>query len=1449
MSDIENNLKKFKAAFLICTSLNILIPSLTLAMYDEGYLAPFPTTHPRYNNISEDLPYPLIREKSPPESLLESALQGLKTLKKISEFDSNILDNSSPTVSFKAINKQDALFLLPFYSEKPEEREHAYQRDIKERLLHVLKDTAEASFEFPQTPLILLRPEILGLAPEFQDIAIRDIFKDQTHGLGALKKAILDLSETSRLTKQQREPLRLYKNLAGLFYDYKALEILLEESPFQNSELDPSKPEDRIGIIRRFQVQGEFLKHMLPWTLSFVSDFPSVELLGELRDCLAHLNIRKVKYLLSDKKEVEELFSGLIDEQKNLYQQFQAIYAAHPLKSMPQGALQLRSTKKRAEQEAKKTWESLKQDFVSDFTPNKWMPLRKLLRGLNPLNSSAAQRNNNTSSGQQLTAISAILSPLYPPKAEELRTHSEPNHSARKWWDIIKNNRTKNDEEFIKTLKEKGPMAPQSLPQELAIEHYYQTLQSKIQEVKKAYECKQEKEGKSLKKEQEKIQTRIILLLMGHTEQEAEEFEKLDGKSKADHPDFKKWKNIIQGSRTKPLKEFIQLLRDKASPKQELLLSDQEIITIYKTLRAKEQEIKKAYEAQPDNVDETLKEQQEEIQSIFVYTLMGYTEEEAKQTRKTRQRTNQLDELRKALDDYQKDAKLYRGHGNISEKYVNFITEISPAIEALDDDLISSLGLTDELKSYDWENPPSHLEQLFHHILHIPIQSEEEKRTHRLVKVNEMLETLYFIREITGIKTTIEFENYKNWFQQFIQGKASLLRKILNELNMAAVDEAINAFSKSLQHSPFNAMLVTKNSLGDIGHQKIESFINSIERAVANLPKKYFRKDGFLTLTKEARELIQTFNSDRLKKAWSGKEAKSAYEALIIKLREFTEKFKNMKISDLVSKKQEKIYFMANNIPNISSREEGDKIYKEFFARAKKALKELEKLPSESFYDNGAEVLSLEKLREEKEETLKELRNQLFDETRSSKKKELMLFAEQQRVLDNPRSLPSHLTVVEQKIKNSQGEDRSKKAVYEFLITTFYEQLKDVSDYPELSSLSSFKQVRNYYSHPKPYREPLIIDDGKHFEGGIYLDNPEGTVAQELVRLGLNVYMILEESSKKLAAHGDEHSTKYCRKLGKQSSDNLQKSKKGIAGSPTGKDLTKGRSRNDSTEEEKKEKALGSNASNANLPSDKDHLTENDYNNLNIQIKADANGISIRNAPLNTVGKTQKTYRIDGKTFYLQNVSGKSMRCFFNAVGLKADIEIEKLRSKDNDPIVRYMVANEIVSAAANPDQLPKQVKDTISYTLYEAQRDTLDHLEETRSEKLAAQNPDGNLQDLQALPMGLQKVGKKGDAILEELRKRAFSLKAFSAFLDYHIGSENMMVALHGVQGEAQDNKNADYTSIDAIAYINNLGIKIYQPNGKKGLHLTHQFIPHGTTEVVYLYHQGLHFQALVPE
>jgi hypothetical protein len=257
-----------------------------------------------------------------------------------------------------------------------------------------------------------------------------------------------------------------------------------------------------------------------------------------------------------------------------------------------------------------------------------------------------------------------------------------------------------------------------------------------------------------------------------------------------------------------------------------------------------------------------------------------------------------------------------------------------------------------------------------------------------------------------------------------------------------------------------------------------------------------------------------------------------------------------------------------------------------------------------------------------------------------------------------------------------------------------------------------------------------------------------------------------------------------------------------------------------------------------------DALVNYDFTQLTISHHLNIADLPLRNHPINIEGQLQEQYIIDGKTLRRQNVMGTNMRCFFNAIGLNPDGQIAQLAFFANDPIVRYMIANEIVSATANPDQIPTQVKEAINYNLYHTERNALDALENVRNALLFAQNPNEHFQNIALLAPEYQNLRQRGEEILEQLRQRALSLNAYNAFVNHHIGNEEMMVALHDVQ----HNGNANYTSIDAIAYLNEIGIKIFTPNEDGVLMLIHEYVPQNATEIAYIYHQGFHFQTLVP-
>lgn len=258
-----------------------------------------------------------------------------------------------------------------------------------------------------------------------------------------------------------------------------------------------------------------------------------------------------------------------------------------------------------------------------------------------------------------------------------------------------------------------------------------------------------------------------------------------------------------------------------------------------------------------------------------------------------------------------------------------------------------------------------------------------------------------------------------------------------------------------------------------------------------------------------------------------------------------------------------------------------------------------------------------------------------------------------------------------------------------------------------------------------------------------------------------------------------------------------------------------------------------------------DALVNFDFSRLQIRQHSNPNSLGTRQTVLHKRGRPSGLYTLNGNNYRLQNVSGDDYNCFFNATGLSRHEQVRRLQMNANDPVVRYMIANEIVSSIHDPDQIPDEVKEAINYDLYQFQQAKLNELNTERSDLLRLQNRDEEQQNPRLLPDYLQNLGQREEEIIGDLRNRALSLQAVQAFITHYIEGGQMMVVLSDVQG-GQGNNN--YGSIDAIAHINRIGVRIYHSNGDQ-LQLAHEYIPEDADEIVNVYHEGLHYQALLPE
>ena len=240
-----------------------------------------------------------------------------------------------------------------------------------------------------------------------------------------------------------------------------------------------------------------------------------------------------------------------------------------------------------------------------------------------------------------------------------------------------------------------------------------------------------------------------------------------------------------------------------------------------------------------------------------------------------------------------------------------------------------------------------------------------------------------------------------------------------------------------------------------------------------------------------------------------------------------------------------------------------------------------------------------------------------------------------------------------------------------------------------------------------------------------------------------------------------------------------------------------------------------------------DGLQEYDFQHLIINQHASPYNLRYESNPINRVGEPGKRYRFNNRIFYLQNVSGECFRCFFNAMGLNYNQQAVKFAINADHPYVRWMVANDIMSALAHPEQLSDEIKVLPWYQAYLQERDDIN----------LAQNTGGNGRVLYDWD----------NMALNKALERALSLETIKAFVRGHIMQDYVMMATLPDDRNLTDPKS-NYTAIDAIAFFNNVGIKIYQPV-ERGLRLIHTFVPVNAQKIIYLYLADHHFQTFIPE
>lgn len=208
--------------------------------------------------------------------------------------------------------------------------------------------------------------------------------------------------------------------------------------------------------------------------------------------------------------------------------------------------------------------------------------------------------------------------------------------------------------------------------------------------------------------------------------------------------------------------------------------------------------------------------------------------------------------------------------------------------------------------------------------------------------------------------------------------------------------------------------------------------------------------------------------------------------------------------------------------------------------------------------------------------------------------------------------------------------------------------------------------------------------------------------------------------------------------------------------------------------------------------------------------------------------------------FKPSNVSGRNFDCFFNAMGLERDGQIERLKGMLDDDNIRFMIGNEIANYAYVEGDVSRRGESSLDDRILAP----IDYAQFQKDMEDAALSP------------------RAQEEALTRLFARASQKNVCKEFLDIHVKSK----LTHELNWKMNAQQFTDVESvglgesptvgrtlvlIDAIAYANRMGLKIYQDKNRGPAHsleLIHEFVPRDFTKIAHLYYKGGHYQMLTP-
>jgi hypothetical protein len=985
----------------------------------------------------------------------------LQYIQSIREFDPNLLKENFDRASLNTFETQLAKFgepfirqLLGFYSEDASIRTISFEREIRDPLLKMLREVTENSHMLPKSLHYLAHTLDLGTSP-LLNVAIKDIFSHHPEALSGLQKAleeildkILSKNELNDLSESTDKQIYIFKKLAGYYYDKEAVKNLTDS---------------------------------LTSNLSLFSE---------------ENNKKQRLAILGTLQRIGELLKPVLPITLNLDM------------NLPNAKLLLRIRSKLAHLTFKRLTE-----LLSNEEEDLFINLRSDLEHLKLL-------------------LENLPSKIPPQPSDEASTLA--------LWHHLKNENHGSQEDALAWVKQEDGkwqgfkglykfFYPETFKdveiQKLkALQHYFQRMM-----MKEILDSTESQAFNALCNE-------LIIDSTLPVENNFKELEKriVELSPPKVQPSYDYSKEVEYFLPCDVDEGHLKILEQKKNKERKSL---NEKANWLESLHSFKRPLKKADENKLNGICQKLKLDKEgqtsEVriqecinhleQAPYVKQLYNLKKEEREE--KDKDRKNQLmQKTKKALDDIideilkitPEDKKAFETKKNLKKAQENLkqkLQKIKPLKGWMFQDTVSELldlmneerqraGIPSINFTYDWLAEPgkghsteeaTQFEKILYKVHDIRFDTLSDKNNHRATTIAPLLEIIALMREEAQIKTDVRQEQLKQTIQTTLQGKLQIMSNACRSFRPKSEftqQDLVNA----QQDPKMRSILTFQAYLEDT---------NKRNEAKAYLDKNpEFRKDLVLHI-----QICSSTQIGNQARKWNNNEIID-YLAANVSIYSQKPIIKNwleqelqiiaFKCSQMIKDKLIKYVIEAENVINeinVSSIESFDSIKERIEDIKRKFI---------SIYKEDSQNSLLEK------DDLTFVETQLFNQLLAEKRFLIDQYSLESRILSNP--LDDIYNLIGRIKSNFSEENPLNVAAHRFLVGFFYEALKEIIDYPEISSLEGTVQLRNHYYHESLGGSITPRISGRNTT---HLSK-EGSLSQDIVTITLNIKFILENLKSRL---------------------------------------------------------------------------------------------------------------------------------------------------------------------------------------------------------------------------------------------------------------------------------------------------------------------------------------------